>query len=53
MGEMILKKYQRLIGDIPLENFVCESVHNDMLARYKGAKKGLTGETLWRKWRGR
>ncbi|MFM8621859.1 MAG: hypothetical protein ACKOB3_00525, partial [Holophagaceae bacterium] len=42
-------KYQRLIGDISPENFVCETVRNDMLAGYKGVKKGLTGETLWRK----
>ena len=49
MGDMILKKYQRLIGEIGPEHFVCESVRNDMLAGYKGAKKSLTGETLWRK----
>ena len=49
MGDMILKKYQRLIGDIADEHFVCESVRNDMLAGYKGAKKSLTGKTLWRK----
>ncbi len=31
MGEMILKKYQRLIGDISGEQFVCETVRTDML----------------------
>ncbi len=49
MGETLLKKYQSLIGEIAPEHFVCESVHHDMLAGYKGAKKSLTGETLWRK----
>jgi hypothetical protein len=49
MGEMILKKYQRLIGDISGERFVCETVRTDMLTGYKGAKKTLTGEKLWRK----
>jgi hypothetical protein len=47
MGEMILvKKYQRLIGDIAPKHFVCKSVRNDMLAGYKGAKKSLTGKSL-------
>ena len=45
MGDMILKKYQRLIGEIGPENFVRELVRNDMLTGYKGAKKSLSGET--------
>ena len=50
MGDMILKKYQRLIQDIDPVHFVCESVRVDMLAGYKGSKKNMTGETLWRKY---
>ena len=46
---MLLKKYQSLIDEIAPEHFVCESVRHDMLAGYKGVKKSLTGETLWRK----
>jgi hypothetical protein len=49
MDEMILKEYQRLIGDISGEHFVCKTVRTDMLTGYKGAKKTLTGENLWRK----
>ncbi len=49
MGDIILKKYQWLIGEIAPNHFVCESVCNDMLTGYKGVKISLTGETLWRK----
>jgi hypothetical protein len=53
MGDMILKKYQRLIGEIGPEHFVCESVCNDMLAGYKGAKKSSPARHCGEKWRGR
>jgi hypothetical protein len=38
-----------LILDIEDVHFLCETVHDGMLKGYKGAKKQLTGETLWRK----
>ena len=49
MGELLLDKYQRLIEDIEDEHFASAVVRDDMLRGYKGAKKALTGENLWRK----
>jgi hypothetical protein len=47
MGEIILTKYQGLIESIEDYHFLCETVCDGMLKGYKGAKKSLTGETLW------
>ncbi len=49
MGELLLSKYQSLIEDIEDEHFVCDTVREDMMKGYKGAKKSLTGNNLWRK----
>jgi hypothetical protein len=49
MGEIILTKYQGLIEGIKDHHFLCETVRGGMLKGYKGAKKSLTGETLWQK----
>ncbi len=49
MGALFLNKYQHLIEDIEDRHFSSDDVHKDMLRGYKGAKKGLTGDTLWRK----
>ena len=49
MGALLLNKYQRLIEDIEDKHFSSDDVREHMLQGYKGAKKGLTGDTLWRK----
>jgi hypothetical protein len=48
-GEILLSKYESLILDIEDEHFLCKTVRDGMLKGYKGAKKQLTGETLWQK----
>ena len=47
--EILLLKYQKLIEAILNEYFVCETFHDGMLKGYKGAKKQLTCDNLWRK----
>ena len=47
--DILLSKYQKLIEVIEDEHFVCETVRDGMLTGYKGAKKQLTGDNLWRK----
>ena len=49
MGALLLNKYQHLIEDIEDKHFSSDDVREHMLQSYKGAKKGLTGDTLWRK----
>ena len=49
MVALLLNKYQSLIEDIEDHHFSSNNVREDMLRGYKGAKKGLTGDTLWRK----
>ena len=49
MGALLLNKYQSLIEYIEDQHFSSDNVREDMLWGYKGAKKGLTGDTLWRK----
>jgi hypothetical protein len=48
-GEILLSKYKSLILDIEDRYFLCETFLDGMLKGYKGAKKQLTGETLWQK----
>jgi hypothetical protein len=48
-GEILLSKYKSLILDIEDVHFLCETIRDGMLKGYKGAKKQLTGESLWRK----
>ena len=49
MGALLLNKYQSLIEYIEDQHFSSDNVREDMLRGYKGAKKGLTGDILWRK----
>jgi hypothetical protein len=49
MGELLLSKYRSLIENIEDRHFVSGVVCDDMKRGYKGAKKALTGDNLWRK----
>jgi hypothetical protein len=47
--EALLRKYMSIVNDINDGRFEDNSVWRDLLNRYKGAKKQLSGENLLRK----